>query len=480
MRSRQRRHFATNDGHVARARSVPIRKWPPRNGATRAEAHQRRGAAATPHDRNLLIAIVTNDTVRPAAKTSFSERVERREVNVKTRVLLACFTGAVLLGSQASAAQVFADEEKGVSVNVGVLLQPQMQITAAGSSGQGSPGIGAPDGKSPSLDFFARRIRLMAWGSVTKSLSYFVETDQPNFGKAGDFTSSTYIQDAFLTYTFAPEFKIDAGMMLVPFSRHTIEGAVGLNAIDYHAEEIRLPAGKVWRDTGVQFRGLVADNLIHYRLGVFEGARNATVVQPPAVMGVVTPRPTLNDSGMPRFTGQLRLNVLGSEPDFFLKGIYFSAKPLVSIGVGADLQPKGVYKLDGAPGTYAAFSFDAFAELPLTADDELIAKANVFIYGEGASFMPASTALPAGGTAFFAEAGFRHEWIEPLAYVEYLQGKNDTVKILAPHAGVNFWVTKHTFNVKADVGYRKTDTGAGAAAVTRKDILGTVQAQLFF
>lgn len=397
---------------------------------------------------------------------------------MKTRVLLACFTSAVLVGSQASAAQVFADEEKGVSVNVGVLLQPQLQVTAPGSSGQGSAGIGAPDGKSPSLDFFSRRIRLMSWGAVSKNLSYFVETDLPNFGKGGDFAGSMYIQDAFLTYTFAPEFKIDAGMMLVPFARHTIEGAVGLNALDYHAEEIRLPAGKVWRDTGIQFRGLLADNLIHYRLGIFEGARNAAVAAP--AMGAPV-RPALNDSGMPRFTGQVRINLLGSEPDFFLKGIYFSAKPLVSIGVGADLQPKGVYKLDGTVGTYDAFSVDAFAELPLTEDDEVIAKANFFNYGEGTSFIGGTSALPAGGTAFFAEAGFRHAWVEPLAFVEYLQAKNDTLKILAPHVGVNFWVSKHTFNVKADAGYRKTDTpGTMGATNTKKDILATVQAQLFF
>src|SRR5689334_4738075 len=91
-----------------------------------------------------------------------SEWVGRREVNVITRVMLACFAVAVVSGRPASAAQVLADEEKGISVNVGVLLQPWMQLTAPGSSGQGSPGIGAPDGKSPSLDFFARRIRLMS------------------------------------------------------------------------------------------------------------------------------------------------------------------------------------------------------------------------------------------------------------------------------------------------------------------------------
>jgi hypothetical protein len=384
--------------------------------------------------------------------------------------------GAALLGRQALAAQVFADEEKGISVNVGVLLQPWAQLTAAGSAGQGSPGIGAPDGKSASLDFFARRIRLMSWGSVTKDLSWFVETDQPNFGKGGDFSTSMYIQDAFLTYAVMPELKIDAGMMLVPFARHTIEGAIGLNAIDYHANTIRLPAGKVWRDTGIQLRGLLAEDLIHYRLGVFEGVRTA-VPPPPPAMGAPLQTP-LNEGGVPRFTGQLRLNLLGSEPDFFLKGIYFSPKPLVSLGVGADTQPNAVRKLNGDPGLYLAISGDVFAEYPLDDDDEIIAKANFFNYSEGSSPIGG---LPAGGFAFFAEGGFRHAWIEPLAYIEYVQGKNSSLTIVAPHGGLNFWIMKHTFNVKADVGYASTKTPATTGGtVTKKDVLATVQAQLFF
>jgi hypothetical protein len=386
----------------------------------------------------------------------------------------------MLFAGSALAAPVLVNEEKGVAINVGVLAQPWFQVTMpAGGEGSGAPGIGAPDGKSPSFDFFLRRIRLMSWGSINKQLSYFVETDQPNFGKAGDFTTSMFIQDAFLTYTFSAEFKVDVGMMLVPFARHTIEGAVGLNAMDYHAEMIRLPAGKIFRDVGVQFRGLVGDGMLHYRFGIFEGARNAMVppvVQPAPPAPPLPQPPALNDAGMPRFAAQLRYNILGSEPDFFLKGIYFSPTPLVSVGVGADMQPKGVYKAGNEPGTYFAASADVFAEYPLTAQDEVIAKASFFDYSSGSSKIPGTTALATGGIAFFVEAGFRHDWVEPLAYVEYLKAREDALSIIAPHAGANFWVNQHTFNVKADVGYRKTTT----AATTTKDFLTTVQAQVFF
>lgn len=384
--------------------------------------------------------------------------------------------GSLLLSAEAGAVPVYTDESKGVAVNVGVLLQPWFQVTAPAAANEGTPApnlIGAPDGKSPSFDFFLRRARLMLYGSVSKELSFFIETDQANFGKYGRYDSAMIVQDAFLSYAFVPEFKIDAGMMLVPLSHHTIEGATGLHTLDYHGEMIRFPVGSAFRDFGVQFRGLLADNLIHYRVGVFEGVRDTAKSAPPAG---APPRPTFNDTGLPRVAGQLRLNLLGVEPDFFLKGIYFSATPIVTIGAGVDYQSKAVQKLDGSVGAYLAASGDLFAELPMTADDEFVGKANFFYYGEGASFAPGSSALPAGGIALYAEAGFRHDWIEPLAFVEYLKGKNDSLKILAPHAGANFWINKHTFNVKADVGYRKTDT----PATTFKDIIGTVQAQVFF
>lgn len=133
----------------------------------------------------------------------------------------------------------------------------------------------------------------MSWGSITKELSYFIETDQPNIGRGGNFSASTFIQDVFLTYQFAPELEIDAGMTLVPLSQHTIEGAVGLNAIDYHAELIRFPAGLIFRDTGIQLRGLLFGGLLHYRAAVFAGVRNGAIPVP--ALPPPTPPEPVND-----------------------------------------------------------------------------------------------------------------------------------------------------------------------------------------
>jgi hypothetical protein len=334
----------------------------------------------------------------------------------------------------------------------------------------------------------------MVYGSVNKELSFYFATDQGNYGKGGLYNQPFIVMDAFLTYAFAPELTIDVGMMLVPFSHHNIEGSAALHAMDYHAEMLRFPAGIAFRDFGVELRGLLANNLIHYRIGVFEGVRAQTI----SAVGMMPPPPPppLNDTGLPRLTGMLRLNLLGSEPKFFAQGIYFSDKPIVTIGAGVDYQGKAVYKgvtpananapittatLAGAtPGTYLAINGDLFAECPLTEDDEVVVKGNVFGYGEGVSPVAGSTALARGGMALYGEAGVRHDWFEPLAFVEYLGAKDDSLKIFAPHFGLNLWFNKHTFNLKADVGYRKTDRSTAAGITTTKDIIGAVQAQLFF
>ena len=431
---------------------------------------------------------------------------------------------AALWAPTARAVPVVEDKEKGILINVGALIQPTFQMTMSGSNsdtgpcGAGptdrcSPGIANPRGDGPSYDFFIRRARLMLWGSATKEISFFFDTDEPNIGKGGNFSAGGFIvQDAFATYTFMPEVRLDAGLMLVPFSHHTLEGATSLNSLDYHSDLVRYPTGRIWRDAGIQIRGVALQDHLHYRLGLFEGVRNAALPALPAAPAPPAPGPTrtlVNPGGVPRLTALVRGNILGVEPDFFFKGIYFSKTPIISVGAGFDFQPNSVIKLNQSHGHYMAASADAFVEYPFTEADELIVKGNLFWYGEGATTIAGSAMVPSGALGVFAEAGFRHDWIEPVVFVDIQSGSkgktatnpaNGTVMaptvatdILAPHLGVNFWILKHNFNIKTDVGYRKTqrtqlavnNLGTGVTSPETKlapqqDIMWTTQMQMFF
>jgi hypothetical protein len=214
----------------------------------------------------------------------------------------------------------------------------------------------------------------------------------------------------------------------------------------------------------------------------------------------------VNPGGVPRFTAQLRGNIVGVEPDFFLKGIYFSKTPIISVGVGADFQPNAVIKLDRSHAHYFAASGDAFVEYPFTENDELIVKANYFYYAQGASTIAGTTMFQSGASTIYGEVGFRHAWIEPLAFVEYVKANGDEDRLAAgavvnsfsPHVGVNFWIMKHNFNIKTDFGYKQTERhdvaptppGMNAAGMTtpgndgiyatQKDFIWTTQGQVFF
>ena len=60
---------------------------------------------------------------------------------------------------------------------------------------------GAPSGTNPAFDIFSRRIRLLANGDIGDHFSYFVQVDNPNFGKFGVFSSRVIIQDAWVGWS---------------------------------------------------------------------------------------------------------------------------------------------------------------------------------------------------------------------------------------------------------------------------------------
>jgi hypothetical protein len=427
---------------------------------------------------------------------------------LRARPTIAILATSLTLTASAVAADVNSDKD-GFSIGVGGLIQPRLELTAPGKSGDATQGVGAPSGiegdgislgaaKNPSLDTYVRRALVTVGGSLDKQISFLLGVELIDFGRGGSFATEVFFPEAILTYAFSPAFQIDAGMMPVPFARHTIEGVGTLDSLDLHEQMVRFPAGKHFRDAGVQVRGLLA-NALYFRLGVFEGARDAAALETP-VEPVGAHYPDINEKGLPRFAGQLRLNLVGVESDFFFKGISFAKEPLVSIGIGGDFQPQAVLNSAAELATYKAASADLNVEYPFSDDDEIIFKTNAFLYGEGWSRSQESyslkLAMENGGFTMFAEAGFRHAWIEPLAYVEVLKSNSTDLapattyryaSIQAYHGGLNFWVKEHKFNVKADVGYRTTqkDIRASLAAndwktVPYQDILAEIQGQVSF
>lgn len=350
--------------------------------------------------------------------------------------------------ARAGAEKVTIDED--TFFNIGTLIQPQFTLTENA----------APDG-GVGMDFYLRRARIVLTGQFDPHILFLFVTDQPNWGRNGDFASSAFIvQDAAAIYKVGPQLTISAGFILLPFTRHGLQGAGALNTVDYRAAVIRFPpTGRAFRDMGVELRGLVARDRIYYRAGIFSG------------MNATDANPGINPGDAPRLTGMLRFNILGKEDAYALPGISFGTDPLVSVGVGFDWQRDAFG--NNSEARYLALAGDVFLDYPLPGDQELAAQATVIRYDRYLA-----GAGPDEAIGFLVEGGYRFMKIEPVAALEYFNGEAPGSKVINIKVGLNYWFAKHNYNLKAELTIPNNEAVDGVTPP--ENLLGILQAQVSF
>lgn len=339
----------------------------------------------------------------------------------------------------------------------------------------------AADGESPDTDFYLRRMRILLIGQLNRWVNFFVETDNPNFGKGGEFESRMFIQDAWVEFNLHNALQLDIGMIMIPFSHHGMQGATSLHSVDYHTRLIRYPDGshKVWRDFGAMIRGMLLNNRLEYRIAVFNGVHGkASDPNPP------------NPHDVPRVTGRLTLNLFDAEGGsgtggFFYDGLYLkqdsgalvSPKKIVSFGVSADWQKDVNVILEGDPAVlkerqdYVAVALDAFMDLPL--DDRgvmgLAGQFDFYYYQHGED-------AEGTGFGFLFELGLRYDAYEVVVCADWFNATEldgDAGDLLAVYGGFNWWWFGHSTSLKVQLGGTKEgDADWGLA--------GHIQAQFLF
>lgn len=353
----------------------------------------------------------------------------------------------VLLGSPAAHAIRVAEHGE-ASLDLHLLLQPAFQLR------------NTPDAEVPrAYDFYLRRTRLILGGRITRWLSFFFETDQPNWGKGGDWAPAFFVQDAVASFELHRAVTVDAGLLLLPFVHNALQGAVTLHTLDYHGDLVRYPAGshKVWRDVGAQVRGLVLDDRVGYRVALTTGRG-----QP--------------EADAPRLCGRVTYNFLDAEDGLFFGGTYLGSKRVLSVGAAADYEHGAL----GPGQSFFAVGGDVFLDLPLGERYRLSGQLAYVRYA-GAQQPPPATPeerVVDPGQGLLFDLGFAIRMFEPLVAVDWFRPSGQRAfvdQLLILRGGLNWWLRGHDANLKLEVSAVKSPGAPMGRAATHV----TLQTQLF-
>jgi hypothetical protein len=200
-----------------------------------------------------------------------------------------------------------------------------------------------PETNANTSNLFVRRMRLLFGGQVAKNVTFFIETDAPNLGKTlpggKNIQPAMNLQDAYAEFKATNAFAVDAGLMYVPFSRNAIQSASTLLPIDYGSYTFTQSGPTqsfTGRDTGFQAKGYALENHLEYRLGAFQGLRDA------------------RSHNSFRYVGRVQYNFFDTETGFFYTGTYLGKKKILAVGAAFDSQLH-----------YHAYDADVFTDYPL-------------------------------------------------------------------------------------------------------------------
>lgn len=319
------------------------------------------------------------------------------------------------------------------TIRFGMFMQPQFEA------------LGAPNGNGYANNIYLRRARVVMGGTLFDRIEYFMETDSPNLfkgatgvpamGQALKTTSVMVIQDMFGTYKVLGEMlKIDAGYTLPAGSHNSLQSAFTLFGLDYFAYTFQqsnafgATIGPVGRDLGVQLRGLVVDGHVEYRVGLWQGQRNAAVAAAP---------PALADQSARNFfrtAARLQINIFDPETGYYYGGTYLGAKKILSFGGSYDFE-----------SDYKAYAFDGFLDMRL--GPGIVTAQIDYSHWDPGTYLPV-TLLPKQW-ALQGEAGytFLPVAVAPMVQIEHLHIDNGATQNRYS-GGLAYWCYGHNSNVK--------------------------------
>jgi hypothetical protein len=418
---------------------------------------------------------------------------------MRSQTWKSCLGVLCLMAAGTANAAKISFSEKGF-IDVGGLVQVQYRIEqdAAGS------------GKDPSHDFLLRRARLIIGGQFNDNIGFLVDTDVSYATGPGTTTNAPanttatgvyngiYLLDAVATYKVSKELLFDAGLMLLPSLTHNgLTSGSRYVTVNNFVSYFSPNSQRGTRDVGFGIRGLLLDDRLYYRMGVYNGVQTRPSI--PASVGPppVAAAPGVNPGDAPRLAGHLRFNIAGKEDGYAFCQVCFAKSPIVSVGVGADYQTNAIRKT--APvgptppatgtqnlgmGSYTNGFVDFFADIPFNENTELSVEvaANKIWAGDGAA---------ASGLAIQGMVGIRFGVIEPYGQVEWFNSDAAYVglgnltggDLTTYRGGLSWYLLQHTYKISAEIAFQNREKAGetiDGGKIPPNHWVGTLQVQASF
>ncbi len=343
---------------------------------------------------------------------------------------------SLLLPAGLATAQAVIKVNDDVSFKLGFLLQGQGDWTENAAN------------DTTSQNLYVRRVRLLVGGQVAKNVTFFFETDSPNLGKVvngAKVTSGMVVQDAFVSWKLSDAFTLDGGLILTGIAHNSLQSAASLVPVDYgpHSFLFTGPAALnnvVGRDTGFQARGYLADKKLEYRVGIWQGSRDAA------------------SRNAFRETARVQYNFLEADTGFFYTGTSLGKKKIFAIGGGYDVQKD-----------YTSYAADAYYDHPL-GPGALSAQLD-YIHYDGGDFLKNANGTPSlpKQDVIYAEAGYYLPKAKVMPFFTY--GNKDLSSTDAGDesrwsVGLGYMAVGHNCNIKAAYGQVDPKVGKSASQFT--------------
>lgn len=353
---------------------------------------------------------------------------------------LRCAAAIILAATAPLFAQVSIKHED-VTFNFGIQGQFWADWTQDSSAGQ----------QGYHQNLYLRRARILLGGDLGKDVSFFLETDSPNLGKTPKSPGTGFIlQDAFLEWKPSQMLRIDSGLFFVPLSRNALQSTLSYYGLDLSALATvnnTATQSMALRDLGLQARGFFLKDRLLYRLGVFQGQRDA------------------NARNSLRLAGYLQYDFFDTETGYVFTGTALGKKKILAIDAGADCQ-----------GSYRGTSANIALDLPVRGGDEIGGQFQ-FLHYDGRQKFPTIR----DQNDWFVEAAYYLHGLkfQPFARLESQQFVNAPDAANNLHrtgGGVNYYV--HGQNLKWTLQYCRTLPGPASSLHAANEF--TMQMQVFY